>query len=45
VLEPPEAHEPQPGSETAGQPVPPEVDAEDIPPRRAPRQAPPPRRG
>ena len=44
VLEPPEASEPQPGSENA----PAEVDAEDIPPRRAAATAkapPPPRRG
>jgi hypothetical protein len=33
VLEPPEANEPQPGSEDA--PPPPEQDAVDIPPRRA----------
>lgn len=42
VVEPPEAHEPQPGDETAGQDVPAPVDAEDIPPRRA--AAPRPRR-
>jgi hypothetical protein len=35
VLEPPEANEPAPGDETAGQGVPAEVDAEDIPPRAA----------
>jgi hypothetical protein len=47
VLEPPEASEPVPGSEDSPAPV----DAEDIPPRNAPRQpartagkAPPPRR-
>lgn len=46
VMEPPEANEPAPGSETGGQPVPPEVDAEDIPPRAARgRAAPPQRRG
>jgi hypothetical protein len=47
VVEPPEAHEPVPGSETAGgQDTPPDVDAEDIPPRaRRGAAAPPPRRG
>ena len=47
VLEPPEAHEPVPGSETTGgQGAPAEVDAEDIPPRAARgRAAPPQRRG
>ena len=47
VMEPPEANEPVPGSETTGgQGAPPEVDAEDIPPRRTRQQAPPPpRRG
>ena len=47
VMEPPEAHEPVPGSETSGgQTAPAEVDAEDIPPRgRRGAAAPPPRRG